>query len=56
MAVAFKMALHYLYSGKPFRLKALPLVSNFVLSLTYLLTVLAGYLLVYPNGLSGFPA
>lgn len=56
VAVAFKMALHYLYSGRPFRLKAIPLVSNFVLSLSYLLTVLAGYLLVFPNGLANFPS
>lgn len=55
MAVLFKAALHFLYSSKQFRLKAVPLVSNFVLSLTYLVTVLAGYLLVMPNGLAEFP-
>lgn len=31
------------------------MVSNFVLSLTYLVTVLVGYLLVLPNGLADFP-
>lgn len=55
VTVLFKAALHFLYSSKQFRLKAVPLVSNFVLSLTYLVTVLAGYLLVSPNGLAEFP-
>lgn len=56
VVVAFKAAFHFLYSSKEFRLKAIPLVSNLVLSLTYLLTVLAGYLFAAPNGLHAFPS
>jgi geranylgeranylglycerol-phosphate geranylgeranyltransferase len=46
--------LHYLYSTRAIHLKAIPLLSNFVLAAVYFLVVLAGYDLV-SNGLIAFP-
>ncbi len=55
MMMLLKACLGYLYSSPFFRLKKIPLVSNFVLALAYLLTAIAGYLVVHPLGFHFFP-
>lgn len=50
------VCLAYLYSESPFRLKRLPLIPNFVLAGAYLITLVAGYMLVAGNSVFDPPA
>lgn len=53
--VLIKICLHYLYSSPIFRLKSIPIISNLVLAVTYLITVLVGYVVIHPIGFENFP-
>jgi 4-hydroxybenzoate polyprenyltransferase len=44
LLILLRSCLGYLYSGKPFRLKKIPLVSTFILALAAFTTVLGGIL------------
>ena len=49
-------SLAHLYSEPPFRLKRLPLIPNFVLAGAYLMTLVAGYMLIAGNSVFDPPA
>jgi 4-hydroxybenzoate polyprenyltransferase len=55
-AVFVFSAIYYLYSASPYRLKRIPIVSSFLISLICLVTVFAGFFFVYPHkSLEYFP-
>jgi len=49
-------AIFFLYSAPPFRLKSVPLLSNFIIALQHLIAIIIGYLLLQPyNAFNHFP-
>lgn len=53
--IVVRSSFSWLYSLPPFRLKRVPILSNFVIGGAYLSTAIAGYLLVGKNGITDFP-